>query len=341
MEIHFFFVSNRYGGYGGSDIWMSKKINSIWSEPINLGPEVNTSSDESTPFLHYDNKTLYFASKGHKGFGGYDVFSANIDNQGKILNVSNLGYPINTHYDESGLIVARDGKQAYYNSNVTDDLNIYSFNLPEKNKANSIAIINGIVIDSISQLGMEAEIIINELNSIIEYKISSDDDGVFSSPIPLNSEFSITVLCDGYDFFSSNYYLNKNEYIKDVVIVLNRLNIGNKINLENIYYEFNDYSLKEESLITIQKLANYLLVNPNIKIQIEGHTDNIGSKSYNNRLSEKRAKSVYLALIQCGISPYQLSYKGYGFSIPLIDEDNDLARIKNRRTEIKIIGDYE
>ena len=336
-----FFSSNREGGYGGSDIWMSRRINKHWLEPVNLGPLINTSLDESTPFLHYDNKTFYFSSKGHAGFGGFDLYVANIDSLGVIANVSNLGYPINTHFDESGLIVSRDGEKAYYNSNLENNLNIYSFDLPSKFQSKPVAFINGIVIDSISRRPINSDIIINELNHMIEYNLSSDQDGNFACSTPLKSHFSITVMAEGYDFFSSNYYLEEDEYSKSIEIVLNRLNIGNKINLDNIYYEFDDYSLKEESLIEIEKFANYLLANNKLKVEVEGHTDNVGSESYNTKLSKQRAKSVYDALITFGVSFKQLSYRGYGYSMPLIDEDSDDARDKNRRTEIKVIGNYE
>ena len=336
-----FFVSNRDGGYGGSDIWMSKRINDNWTEPINLGPSINTSSDEATPFLHYDNQTLYFSSKGHDGFGGFDLYVTELNHTGGFNKISNLGYPINTHFDESGLIVTRDGVTAYYNSNMDDNLNIYSFTLPQKNKSNPVAIINSVVIDSINRRGVKANIVINEIDNFVEHNVSSNDDGVFACAIPMESHFSITVLAEGYDFFSSNYRLKKNEYSKNIEIVLNRLNIGNKISLDNIYYEFDDYSLKSESMVEIEKFAQYLIANHNLKVEIEGHTDNIGSESYNIVLSKKRAKSVYDALINFGVSFKQLSYIGYGYSMPLMNEDSDDARLKNRRTEIKVTGTYE
>ena len=336
-----FFTSNRDGGYGGSDIWMSKKNNNTWIEPINLGPSINTSSDESTPFLHYDNKTFYFSSKGHDGFGGFDLYVTELNHTGTFNKVSNLGYPINTHFDESGLIVKRDGLTGYYNSNSDDDLNIYSFTLPQEKKANPVAIINGLVIDSINRRGVKSNIIINEIANSVEHNVSSNHNGVFACAIPLELRFSITVLAEGYDFFSSNYRLTPNEYSKDINIVLNRLNVGNKISLDNIYYEFDDYSLTSESMVEIEKFAQYLISNNHLKVEIEGHTDNIGSDSYNIVLSKKRAKSVYDALLKLGVSFKQLSYKGYGYSIPLVNEDSDDARLKNRRTEIKVLGTYE
>ena len=336
-----FFTSNRYGGYGGSDIWMSKKYNNKWLNPVNMGPSINTSSDEGTPFLHFDNKTFYFSSKGHKGFGGFDLYVAEIDASGVVKNVKNIGYPVNTHHDESGLIVSKDGLNSYYTSNANNNLDIYSFQLPLTAKSSPVAIINGMVIDSISRLGLAANILINKFGDSKDYNIFSDPSGVFSYSIPLESNFSVSVLCDGYDFFSSNYKLQYGEYQKNITIVLNRLNVGNKINLDNIYYEFDDFSLKKESLVEIQKFANYLIVNSNLKVEIGGHTDNIGSISYNLELSNRRAQSVYNELINFGVSPNQLTYKGYGSAFPLVDGDSEEDRLKNRRTEVKVIGSYE
>ena len=333
-----FFASNRYGGYGGSDIWMSKKINNLWSNPINLGPEINTSGDEYTPFLHYDNETFYFSSKGHKGFGGFDLYVAQMDSVWKPSNVTNLGYPINTHHDESGLIVSQDGLLAYYNSNINGDLDIYEFNLPYKFKSNSVAVVNGLVLDSISMIGVSCDVIINSADDSWKANVKSDNLGQFSFSVPMESHFSITILSNEHDFFSSNYELKNAEYLRDVQIVLNRLNIGNKMDLNNIYYEFDDFSLTRESLIQIEKFAKYLLLNNKLKIEISGHTDNVGSREYNYTLSKNRAKSVYNALIHFGVNSQQLSYQGYGYDFPISKEDDDESRLKNRRTEIKVIG---
>ena len=333
-----FFTSNRYGGYGGADIWMSKKNNNSWSSPVNLGPSINTSSDEYTPFLHYDNETFYFSSKGHQGFGGFDLYVAYIDSLGNVNHVNNLGYPINTHHDESGLIVSQDGLKAYYNSNSSGDLDIYSFNLPYKFKAKSVAVVNGVILDSINRKGVSCNISINSSNNTWYDEMISDNSGDFSFSIPIESSFSITTFSNNHDFFSSDYVLKKDEYVKNISIVLNRLNIGNKMDLDNIYYEFDDYSLTQESLFEIEKFANYLLLNNNLIIEISGHTDNIGSTEYNYILSKNRAKSVYDALVLFGVKADQLSYEGYGYDFPLNSDETEEARLENRRTEIKVIG---
>ena len=333
-----FFASNRYGGYGGSDIWMSKLYNGIWSNPINLGPLVNSHLDEYTPFIHFDNKTFYFASKGKDGFGGFDLFVSKIDSLGIISNVKNLGYPINTHNDESGLIVAFNGKTAYYNTLINNQLDIFSFTLPYMAEASPVAIINGFVLDSISKLGIsDANLTISGLDQSFKYSIDTKQNGYFSFTIPLEAKFNMTILSTRYDFLSKNDSIKKGQDRKNINLVLNRLRVGNKINLNNVYYKFDDYSLDSSSLIELKNFAIYLIRNTFLTIEIGGHTDNIGSDDYNNKLSTKRAKSVYDALISFGVSFRQLQYRGYGYQFPIVDNDSDQARLQNRRTEIKIM----
>ena len=163
----------------------------------------------------------------------------------------------------------------------------------------------------------------------------------FSCPFPVQSQFSLTVLSEGYDFFSANYMFEEDEYVKDINIVLSRLSVGNKMKLNHIYYDFYDYYLKEESLIELKKFAKYLKTNSMLKIEIGGHTDNIGSEFYNKRLSMKRAESVYQVLVNFGVDKKRMTYKGYGYTKPVSNEDSDVSRLKNRRTEIKVIGIYE
>ncbi len=335
-----FFSSNRHGGYGGSDIWASRKINNSWSEPFNLGPKINSSGDEYTPFLHYDNSSFYFSSKGKPGFGGFDLFLARMNSQFNFDSIINLGFPINTHYDESGLIVSPDGEKAYFNSNSKGNLDIYEFNLPKNIQSSTVAVVNGLLLDSINRKGVSCKISIIGLDDDWEYHLNSDNLGQFSFSIPPNSKFSITVFSKFHDFFSSNYELKQNETLKSLTILLNRLNLGNIINLNNIYYDFDDFSLAENSLLEIQKFADYLILNSSLVVEIGGHTDNIGSKKYNYQLSNKRARSVYNALLNYGVSPNQMSYKGYGFDKPVNLDDSDEARIMNRRTEVKIVGSY-
>ena len=335
-----FFASNRYGGYGGSDIWMSKRYNGVWLNPINLGPLVNSHLDEYTPFIHFDNKTLYFASKGKGGFGGFDLFVSKIDSLGVISNVKNLGYPVNTHNDESGLIVSFNGKTAYYNTLINNQLDIFSFTLPYIAEASPVAIINGFVLDSISKLGISnANLTISGLDQSFASSIYTKQNGYFSFTIPLEAKFNMTILSTRYDFLSKNDSINKGQDRKNINLVLNRLRVGNKIKLNNVYYKFDDYSLDSSSLIELKNFAIYLIRNTFLNIEIGGHTDNIGSDDYNNKLSTKRAKSVYDALISFGVSFRQLQYRGYGYQFPIIDNASQEARLQNRRTEIKIMDE--
>jgi len=210
--------------------------------------------------------------------------------------------------------------------------------LPYKFKAKSVAVVNGVILDSINRKGVSCNISINSVKHTWYDEMISDNSGDFSFSIPIESSFSIATFSNNHDFFSSDYVLKKDEYVKNISIVLNRLNIGNKMDLDNIYYEFDDYSLTQESLFEIEKFANYLLLNNNLIIEISGHTDNIGSAEYNYILSENRAKSVYDSLVLFGVQADQLSYQGYGYDVPINNDDSEEARLQNRRTEIKVIG---
>ena len=332
-----FFVSNRNGGYGGSDIWVSRKINGIWSSPENLGNEINSSSDEYTPFLHADNETFYFASKKSGGLGGFDMYVAKIDESFNISDIKNLGYPINTNYDESGIFVLADGKTAFYNSNKNGNLDIYKFKLTEFNKSKDVSLVNVQLIDSISRKGIINNVLIS-LDDESQLSINSDSNGELSFPTKPSSNFLITVISKKYDFFSNEYSLNPNDSVINIQIVLNRLKIGNKIKLQNIYFDFDEFSLTEESYTQIKKIVDYLKINNSLSIEIGGHTDNLGTREYNYNLSLNRAKAVFNSLIQNGIDSRRISYFGYGYDYPISTKNDDQSRTLNRRTEIKITG---
>ncbi|MBJ04676.1 MAG: hypothetical protein CMP65_02080 [Flavobacteriales bacterium] len=335
-----FFSSNRHGGYGGSDIWVSKKINNSWSHPINLGPSINTEGDEYTPFLHSDNQTFYFSSNGHLGFGGFDLYRSTMYSDFNFDTIQNLGYPINTHYDESGLIVAKNGIKSYYNSNKLGNLDIYEFDIPSKFSAIPSTLIDGIVIDSISRMPVNCEINITSLDNSWTNTIFPKQDGCFYFTAPVNSNFILTVSSPKYDYFYKEYYLQDNQINKSIEIILNRLKIGNKINLENIYFDFDDYTLKKSSLTELKKFANYLILNSSLIVEIGGHTDNVGSDNYNYDLSRKRAESVYNQLIFFGVDANRLTFKGYGYDRPISTDSSEESRLINRRTEIIVKG-YE
>mgnify|MGYP001473635526 CR=1 FL=1 len=334
-----FFSSNREGGLGKRDIWVCKRLGRYeWSSPYNLGPNVNTENDEITPFIFYDTKTLYFASKGHIGMGGFDLYITTVDRDGYFSETKNLGYPINTWFDESSLIVSKNYSNGFFSSNRGNikfpNLDLYFFDFPDEFKTNKIIELGGQIIDKISYNNIS-----NSKISFFDHKgknignTFSNDDGSFLYNFFEIDSLIIHIDSKDHIFYTQNLHLNKKSN-KNLNFILDRKIKGSKVVLENILYETNNFSLKSTSFFEIKRLANHLKRNKKTKILIAGHTDNLGTEKYNQELSFKRARSVYNKLVEFGVSKNQLSYIGYGFSKPVENNETEIGRSKNRRTEI-------
>ena len=340
-----YFASDRPGGKGGLDIWYTEYIgNSQWSEPVNLGDSINTKENETSPFIHSDNATLYFASDHLLGLGGYDLFISrkNIDQEWS--KAKNLGYPINTFRDERGLIVNSKGDRAYYSTDFDTAFgqDIYSFVMPINSRPNEVSYLKGKVYDENTKKVLQASFELYELpkGELINKSVSDPINGEFLVPIPTNSDFMLNVSKEGYLFYSDNFSLHgifhiEKPFRKDVP--LQPVGIGKLIVLNNIFFETDDYSLKDESKHELQKVLAFLQSNPSVKVEIGGHTDNVGSSAYNKGLSEKRAQAVVNYLVSNGIDGSRMVAKGYGFDKPVQSNDTEEGRASNRRTELKII----
>jgi outer membrane protein OmpA-like peptidoglycan-associated protein/Tol biopolymer transport system component len=343
-----YFISNRKGGLGGYDIWSSElNDDESWTVPVNLGPNINTKYDEISPFIHPDNESLYFASDGWPGFGNKDLFISRkiktTENQTEWSKPENLGFPINTSTEESGLSVSHNGKKAYFSSKQKDGfgkLDIYYFELPENLKPKSVSYVKGKVFDKIDNQELNAHIIITDL---ISEKTVFDDftefgDGLFLASLVIDRNYGLTIKKDGYLFYSQNFLLNndqKNEAFF-LEIPLERIEIGKMVVLNNIFFNSNEYNLLPESKTELKQLIVFLKENPKVSIEIGGHTDDIGDDESNLMLSKNRAKTVFDYLINNTIPANKLSFKGYGESRPLSNKNTENGRKMNRRTEFKI-----
>ncbi|MBK1440374.1 PD40 domain-containing protein [Parapedobacter sp. ISTM3] len=341
-----YFVSNRSGGQGGYDIWKSTlQSNGQWGDPQNLGPAINTPFDESSPYIHADNRTLYFVSNGWPGFGDKDIFKSQMDADGHWPQPNNLGYPINDHREQSALTVSMNGRYAFFSSRRPDalgGLDIYSFELPEASRPNPVAYLKGAIVDSDSDVPIQAEITVTDiLTNEPLYQESADyEDGTFLAPLPFGKTYALHVKHPGYLFFSKNYPLDDSTKINDayeIRIALSPIKIGNKETLNNIFFETNQYELLPQSKSDLDNLIDFLQLNKEVRIEIGGHTDDTGSDAYNRTLSENRAKAVHDYLIHAGIAVGRLHYKGYGPSQPIAGNDTEEGRQLNRRTDFKII----
>lgn len=339
-----FFASKRKGGHGGSDIWMSVKLpEGKWSPPLNLGDSINTAGNEMSPFLHADGKTLYFSSTGHNSLGKADLFISRKDETGKWSKAQNLGYPINSRFDEINIFISLDGLTAWISSNREGGLggfDIYRFELPAAIRPGKVLFVKGIVKDKETGKKLAAEVDLTNLLSgtLSDSTVSDAQTGEFLMVLHPGTNYAFNITKKGYLLYSENYNLNDTTPNKAVEkqFLLKRIEPGNRFTLNNIFFDFNSATLKPSSFNELNKVVQLLKTNPGISIQINGHTDNIGTDKYNFDLSLRRAKAVYDYLVVQGISFNRLSYKGFGASRPVADNQTEKGRSQNRRTEIVV-----
>lgn len=339
-----YFASSMAGGYGGRDIWVTHRLpNGKWGRPENLGEAVNTSADESCPFMHADNETLYFNSNGHPGYGMTDLFFSKKVNDSSWTQAENLGYPINTIDDQGSLIVAADGKTAYYASEGTDTrggLDLYSFQLREDIRPLKTLWVKGKVFDKKTNAGLPSSVELTDIKTDhLISKIQTDEDGNYLVTLPVGKDYAFNVNRRGYLFYSDNFSLTKNtDSVFTVNIPLQPIEKGATIVLKNIFFETGKFELQNESKSELDKLVALLNENPNLKIQIDGHTDNVGQEKDNLQLSNNRAKSVVGYLLSKGIVSQRLSYKGFGSTKPVAENGSETGKAQNRRTELSVIS---
>ena len=338
-----YFSSDRKGGYGGYDIWKSTLTVNGWSEPENLGPNVNTPYNEQSPFIHPDDNTLYFSSDGWPGMGRMDIFLSRRGADGKWQKAQNLGYPINTSADDSGLTLNATGDKAFFTSNKLDGyggFDIYTFDMPLDLRPTVVTYVKGAVTDAKTDQAMQAtvEIIDLESNKVV-YQDQLNAEGKFLATLTTGKDYGLNISKKGYLFYSENFSLKGDQSSKQafqIKIPLQVIEAGGKIVLKNIFFDTNKFDLKPESIAELGKIINFLRDNPTVDIEISGFTDNMGDDVLNQRLSQSRAKSVYDYLVGQLISPARLTYKGYGKSQAIAPNTTEDGRKQNRRTELKI-----
>lgn len=371
-----FYVSDKPGGYGKHDIYVSQKDEKgRWKEGENLGVSVNTPLDEASVFMHSDGKTLYFSSKGHNTMGGYDLFKTELQN-GEWTKPENLGYPVNTAGNEVFITVSNDSKYAYISSERSggygcQDIYRITFLGGSKNLVNNkkhklltfqnipvemeiegkvaieeikLVTMKGRITDKKTEEPLEATVVLtdnNENEDITTFK-SNPETGKYVISLPLGKDYGISVMAEGYLFYSENIDLtDKDKKYEEIQndIALNKIEIGSRIVLRNIFFDSGKSELRESSRSELDRLYDIMKENPGIRVEISGHTDNVGSASYNEKLSKERAKSVVDYLVDKGIDKDRLEFKGYGFRKPIADNDTEEGRQQNRRTEFEIISD--
>jgi outer membrane protein OmpA-like peptidoglycan-associated protein/tetratricopeptide (TPR) repeat protein len=341
-----FFTSNKKGGFGGTDIYMSKLLaNGEFGPAINLGPEINTPEDDDAPFIHPDSKTLYFSSKGHDGIGGFDIFVCTIDVETAKLTSKpkNIGYPINTAGDDIYFTWSADGKRAYFASERDGgfgDKDIYMLEREEVKVA--LTLIKGQIVTCDTKSPVASTIQVTDLatQKIVGVYNSNPITGKYTVLLPAGKNYAIAVDAPGYLFYSKNIDIpNQEDYIELVdSVCMNPIQVGKAIILRNVFFDVNKYTLRPESVNELDKLVTILVENPTIKIQISGHTDSDSDDQSNLILSDNRAKAVVDYLIGKGIQQDRLTWKGYGEGTPIVPNDTPENKQLNRRTEFMIIS---
>ncbi|UFH53281.1 OmpA family protein [Spirosoma sp. KNUC1025] len=345
-----YFVSDRPGGKGHRDIWRSEfGQDGTWSEPVNLGEPVNTSLNEASPFIHPNGQSLFFASDGHVGMGGYDLFVADNGPSGWSMP-TNLGYPINNSEDQASLFVSANGKRAYYSyeeqkDGISQKSRLYTFDLPEplRDRVKPVSYLKGIVADAKTQkpLAATVELIDLKTNQVVSRVQADSQTGQYTAVLPSGGEYALYVSVPGYLFKSLSFdYTQKT--IGDGLslrVPLEPVISGSTANetLNNLFFETGRYDLAEKSRTELDRLAAFLQTNPTVTIEIAGHTDDVGDAAANLTLSQKRAQAVVAYLTKAGITPNRIRAVGYGKTRPLAPNTSDENRRLNRRIQWRVI----
>ncbi len=342
------FSSMRSGGEGGADLWMSTKNDKgQWTAPVNLGNVVNTKEHELTPFIHSDSQTLYFASKGHRGLGGYDLFYSKKDSSGNWTKPKNLGYPINTEFDESSFFVSLNGKKGFYATDRTGGvfkgpggLDIYSFDLYKEARPEEVTFIEGVVKKEDNKpVKGEIEIVDMVTNQVTKVDIDTTD-GKYVAVVTNKHDMLLTLKGEGVAFTSTVIEKDKTPEGEPVTVNVETkdIKVGEEYRLNDINFGSNSSVLNEKTKFIIKEFSGFLKKNPKMRISINGHTDNVGDDNANLVLSSDRAKAVYDYLVSLGIPSSNMEYKGFGEKVPVSSNNSEYGRAKNRRTEFVILS---
>lgn len=347
---YLYFSSDRAGGKGEKDIWrigfrgFDESGNPIWTKPENLAA-INTSGNEISPFIHANNRNFYFASDTQIGMGGYDLFSAMIDENGEISDMKNLGYPINTYKDDMGMTINSIGDTAYFSSAREADrgLDIFSFNLTRGMRPQPVTYVKATVRNKNTHEPIAADIELVNLNSKFEQPTfqQADENGEVMLALPLRRNYAFNVSEDGYLFYSQSVQLADENTLTDPIILdieLEPIEVGAQMELHNIYFETDSYAILPTSASELQKLVDFLKNNNRLKVEIQGHTDSSGNPQSNLELSKRRAGSVVEYLVNNGIAVNRLTSQGFGDTQPIASNDTAEGKQLNRRTTIKILA---
>ena len=339
-----FFSSNRRGGVGGNDIWYAARNgDGSWSDAKNIGAPINTPKDEISPFLFFNNETLFFASDGHLGLGGMDIFLSRVS-AGLFQEPENLGLPINDQLDQVALFITAQEDYAYYselstNIGIGDRAYLYRFKFPKDIElGENLTVTGGQVVHSKTGEPISASLsLVSLANDSTRYQFQSNgQDGSFLMLYPEQEAAGLYVEKQGYLPKIYNVDRDSIKNVKDLKVELVPIASGEEFVFENVFFDFDSFALKQESLSSLRRLDRFLQANPKVSILITGHTDNLGSDEYNLKLSLQRAQSVRAYLLDVGTNPDRINVAGKGFREPMLPNSNASNQAKNRRITVSV-----
>jgi len=335
-----YFASDRDGGKGGTDIYVSRRTATGWSAAVNLGDAINTPNDELAPTIAPDLKSLFFSSKGHGGVGGFDLFVARGGDASGMRwgNIENLGTPINSEADDYFFISLPNSSNSYVSSSRDGSVDIYTV-YPNPFPPEALVTVSGQVIDNVTRRPVAADISVTDLSSgevVANYR-TDDRNGDYYVVLTRGRRYSITAQAPDYIFYSDEYSIRPDAEGKDLKkdIPLYRTSGGTTRLL--VFFDFDKAELKNESRPELNRGVEFLKSNPGIRIEIAGHTDSVGDASYNTKLSQQRAEAVRQYFITGGIDGGRIQARGYGEAQPTADNGTEEGRARNRRVEMRVM----
>lgn len=333
------FTSNMNDTYGSRDIYVSfLHSENHWSKPINLGKKINTSKDEISPFLAADNKTLFFSTDGRPGFGMQDIYvSKRLDDSWQHWSEPlNLGSTINSPAWEAYFSIDAKGNAGYFcSSKFNNNIDIYKFELPDELKPDKLVSITGMITDRQTGKTIFADVFkIDDTTGEKTLIARADANQGYLFYMQPDDTISIYLSSNGYSGEKFTIVSGKNDLIKNAELI--PLKEGTIIEMNNILFKPDMATLKDSSFIELDKIIKYLNENPQISIEVRGHTNGICDDAYCNTLSFNRAKTVAEYFISQGITKDRISYNGYGKTLPIADNSTASGRAKNQRVEFMI-----
>ncbi len=351
-----YFIRGKTGNpkTSNGDIYVSTKKKDSWGEPEKLSSIVNTKYEEDGVFMHPDGKTLFFSSKGHNTMGGFDIFKTIKQEDGTWSKPENIGYPINTPEDDVYFVLSASGQNGYYSSIREDGkglMDIYQINFSPKKEIITedtisvvkayVTIVKGTVADGTNSKPLESiiEIYDTEKNETVMQVTSNSVSGKYLVSLPSGKNYGMEVRKEGYLFHSENFNVPKAEGYQEIIknVQLFPIKEDAKVVLKNIFFDTNKSILRSESFSELTRLKQMLIINPLVKIEISGHTDNTGSYKHNQELSKNRAQAVVDYLVENGIDANRLSSRGASWDEPIATNDTDEGKQQNRRVEFKVV----